>query len=129
MGQAKRRKALDPDYGKERTLIQSFIELGFLPPYFWVGAFAMMRYKRAVVMSETAVHGFTVTGLDDMSDLPDCLKPEELLFVMQMDYQQERALLLVDPGGLWHRVMGVSVEEIKKSLEWAEPKGFVNLTY
>lgn len=121
MGQAKRRKRLDPDYRTRKPLVELLIYDRILgkknEPVILATAFAFLSKNPVVTIDYVSHEGCTtVTPYSESCDLTK-------VFCESNDFSQYKVLVIsaIECSAL---VFKVEHSEIERSLQWLKSKGF-----
>jgi len=124
MGQAKRRKLLDPYFGKNKTLLQLLIEKDEFfdkPQNIYLSAFMVMPLKPIVTVDAVNYDSVVVTGFDCEEDFPKYIESYKE-DVFKTDFSLYNVLIITAAVGM-SLIVNVDKSEVENSLKWAEYKG------
>ena len=122
MGEAKRRKILDPYFGKT-NLLKLLIEKDELyekPKNIYLEAFVLLDLMPIVIIDSVNYNKTAVTGIQSKDDFPQYLNKykEE---VYSKDFSEEK-VLIISAGVGYSLIIPVKNDELAQSLAWANDK-------
>ncbi len=120
MGQAKRRKLLDPYYGEKKTMLHTLIDDALFNQDCYLAAFSLFLIKPVVIIDAFNFEGVVVRGIDESSDLPQRIESQrEAIF--NTDFSNHGVLIsMVEDVSM---IATIPRDEINRSLVWAQYKG------
>ncbi len=118
MGEAKRRKALDPDFGKNKLFIQLMYEkYKNKPKSFYPFLVGFLKWNdNPILLIDGSNGGAIISTPSNLSELPSRISQDRKQCMLNSDTSKVRFLVLASQSHIG--IFDFSPNEISESLEW-----------
>lgn len=121
MGEAKRRKSLDPNYGKKKSFLEALVKEKIFRDEFWHGVFLCFKEKPIVICNLEEGEEDVALGMDehDKRFIPvRNYLAKHKPHLVHLDLSKTKLLIFNDETSI--NIVPIPEDEINNSLNWAE---------